>query len=183
MALTIPTIPSMPAGHIATSNDMNQLAAAATFLLGKPIAHVHDGTGGYAMASPMTCWDTKDIDTDGMWNGSQTDRLTIQTPGWYKLRVAITSNGAGGSLEFFMRSTTGSNNPLGSGVFSSPNWEAATIASSASPFVSFHVSGIWPYYLYPADFLQVRGVLTAGAGNTYVTAVPASFFSLEWVSA
>ena len=183
MALTIPVIPGMPAGHIATSSDMNQLAAAATFLLGKPIAHVHDGTGSYAIASPMACWDTKDIDTDGMWSAGSPNRLTIQTPGWYKLRAAITSNGAGAGMEFFMRSTTGSNNPLGSGVNSTPNWEAATFTSSASPFTSFHVSGIWPYYLYQADFLQVMGVINTGSGTTFITGVPASFFSLEWVSA
>src|SRR5215471_13164509 len=99
MTLVIPTIPSLPAGHVVTSDEMNQLANAATFLLGKPVVHVHDGTGGYAWAAPMACWDTKDYDTDGMWSSGAKDRLTVQTSGWYKFWAGLSSNGAGASVE------------------------------------------------------------------------------------
>lgn len=180
MSLTIPVVPDLPAGHIVTSGEMNQLADAATFLLGKPVVHVKDGTGGYAIASPMVCWDTKSFDTDGMWSSSNKDRLTVQTPGWYKFWAGITTNGNGNNAEFFMRSTTGSNNPQGAGVNSTSNWEAAAISNNVSPFTSFRVSGIWPYYLYAGDFLTVRGT---GSSNTYITSVPPSFFGMEWVSA
>jgi hypothetical protein len=183
MALTIPVIPDLPAGHIATAAEMNQLASAATFLLGKPLVRVFDGTGGYSIASPMLCWDTKSYDTDAMWSSVNKDRLTVQTPGWYKFWCGITTNGAASSVEFFMRSTTGSNNPLGSGINSTSNWEAATVSTSSSPFSAIRVSGIWPYYMYSGDYLTVRGIQTGAASNTYITGVPASFFAMEWVSA
>jgi len=183
MTLTIPAVPDLPAGHVVTADEMNQLSSAATFLLGKPVVHVHDGTGGYAFASPMLCWDTKDFDTDGMWSSGNKDRLTVQTPGWYKFWAGLTTNGNGSSVEFFMRSTTGSNNPQGSGVNSTSNWEAAVVASAASPFTSMTVAGIWPYYLYAGDFLTVRASTVSGAAaNTYITGVSPSYFAMEWVS-
>src|SRR5580765_2726940 len=95
MAMIIPTVPQLPAGHIATVDEMNQLAYACTFLLTKPIARVRDTTGGAAIGTTAAAiaFNTKDTDTDSMWATGANNKLTIQTPGWYKFRYGVATAG------------------------------------------------------------------------------------------
>lgn len=181
MAMTIPVIPSTPAGHIATDGDMNAMAAACTFLLTKPTVRVHDAAGGLAIGTTATTipFNTKDYDTDGMWATGTNTRLTIQTPGWYKFRYSIATAGSH-AVNTKMRSTTGPNNPAGSGVTSGDHWGGYT-ASLATFVGAGGCSGIWPFYLYAGDFLFVVALADA-AGNTTNNSVVGSFFSLEFVS-
>jgi hypothetical protein len=181
MAMTIPTVPSLPAGHVATTAEMNALAGACTFLLEKPVARVRDTTGGLAIGTSATTipFNTKDYDTDGMWSSGANSRLTIQTPGWYKFRYSIATTG-GHAVNTKMRSTTGANNPSGSGITSGDHWGGYT--PSGTTFVGAGgCSGIWPFYLYAGDFLFIVA-LADTAGNTTNTSVTGSSFALEFVS-
>lgn len=183
MTLVIPTVPSMPAGYVATLTDFNNLAAACTFLLGKPLVRVHDGAGGTAIGTTNTVipFSVKDYDTDGMWSSGTNTRLTVQTPGWYKFRYAVVSAG-GHTISTKLLSTTGPNNPLGSGVVSGENWGGYTVTSgTAGTNGTAGGSGIWPYYLYAGDWINVRALADV-AGNTTDISVAASFFTMEFVS-
>lgn len=182
MAMTIPTIPSMPAGHIATASDMNQLSAAATFLLNKPAVRVHDAAGGLAIGTSATVipFNTKDFDTDGMWSSGANTLLTIQTPGRYYLSYGVSTRG-GHTINTKMRSTTGSNNPAGAGVVSGDHW-AGFCPSIAAFSAAAGASGIWPFYLYAGDSLSVFA-LADTTGNTTDVVISGSYLALEWVSA
>lgn len=182
MTLVIPTIPAMPAGYVATTADMNNLAAACTFLLGKPAARVHDGAGGQTIGAANTtiAFNTKDYDTDSMWASGTNTRLTIQTPGWYKFRYGVSSTTGGHVISSKILSTTGPNNPAGSGITSGEHWAGGTVTSATAGGTA-GCSGIWPFYLYIGDFLTVRA-LGEASGNVTDTSVAPSFFSLEFVS-
>jgi hypothetical protein len=181
MAMAIPVVPQLPAGHIATVDEMNQLAYACTFLLTKPVARVRDTAGGATVGTTAAAvaFNTKDTDTDGMWSSGANTRLTIQTPGWYKFRYGISTAG-GHAVNTKLRSTTGPNNPAGSGIGSGDHW-GGYCPSLAAFDGAAGCSGIWPFYLYSGDFLQVF-VLADTTGNSLVVAQAGSFFDLEFVS-
>ena len=42
MAMTLPTIPQLPAGYVVQVADMNALANCATFLMTKPMARAYE---------------------------------------------------------------------------------------------------------------------------------------------
>jgi hypothetical protein len=132
------------------------------------------GTSATAIA-----FNTKDYDTDSMWSSGANTRLTIQTPGWYKFRCGITTATSGAVVDTSLRSTTGSNNPAGSGIVSAQHWAGYTVVSGTT-VGGGGSSGIWPFYLYAGDFLQVMA-----QGQTAATtdvSVTSSFFGLEMVS-
>lgn len=192
MTMVIPTIPTMPAGYIATGTDMNNLAYCCTFLSTMPIARVRDAAGGQSLStssgSPtQISFATKDIDTDGMWSAGSPTFLTVQTPGWYKFRYSV-AVGTGGSVRVncHMRSTSGANNPGGAGNNSAALWGAYTYAAASSNNEYAGAAGVWPFYLYSGDQLAVRAY-TDNAVSTVTTAPSSgnnggSFFSLEMVS-
>lgn len=177
----------MPAGHVATLADMQNLTAAVTFLLNRPMTRVRDATGGVSILTTATTvtFTTADFDTDGMWNSGNPDRLTIQTPGWYRVRYAVTC-GTAMTYSSQVVSVTGANNPRGSGITSSPRWSGYGNTNggiSCRP----RGCGIWPAYLYAGDFLKVQifGSTTGGTTGTGapgVATLGGSYFSLEYVS-
>jgi hypothetical protein len=186
MAMTLPTLPNMPAGYVATAADMNNLAYACTFLLTKPVASVQDtnNTQVFTSSPPVALpFNTKNYDTDGMWSSGANNKLTIQTPGWYKFRYTVFATTAGGVTDAFgtyLESTTGANNPAGAGVVSSDHWHGYTDVFSSSGGAA-GASGIWPFYLYAGDFLQLFALGLAAALN-YTLSNSQSYFQLEYVS-
>jgi len=175
---TLP-LPTLPAGSIATAAQLNELAAAANFLLNKPIARVHDGAGSQSIAvtpsNTVIKFANRDIDNvaPGMWSSSATDRLTIQTAGWHKVRYGVSTN-ATKSVNTYVQQVCGSNNPLGAGSTVGPYWPGYTVQGYAG------ASGVWPAYLYAGDYLQVHAFADSGGALTEAAISP-SFFSLEWV--
>lgn len=187
--MTIPTIPSLPAGYVVQLADLQNLSAAATFALTKPAVYAVDNTGGQAittsfLAVPFTA---TFIDTDNMWIAGSAKRFTVQTPGWYKISYGVNVGSVGGVFNSAVASTTGSNNPQGSGVQSSYYWGGYTdVAASSIGYAG--ATGDWPFYLYQGDFLQVF-IKAAAAGASTGTAPPGtgasnggSFFTAELVS-
>jgi hypothetical protein len=186
--MAIPVIPTLPAGYVVQLADLQNLAYAATFALTRPMSSVIDNTGGMAITTSFLAvsFTTEIFDIDNMWIVGSPKRLTVQTPGWYKVRYGINLSSAGGQYNTAVGSTTGANNPLGAGVNSAKYWagycdEAAGTSGWAS------ASGDWPFYLYQGDFLQVF-VQAAAAGTSTGTAAPTgfaqggSYFGLELVS-
>jgi hypothetical protein len=187
MSMTIPTIPSLPAGYVVQAGDMNNLAAAATFLLTKPIVRVRDTANGTTTigTSPTAIqWGSADINTDGMWSGAHPQRLTIQTPGWYKVRYMVQCGSNNGPFLSWVISTTGSNNPAGSGIPSSAYWASYCVGVGGSQASRTNGSGLWPFYLYSGDYLEVMCQSTSSGQNTGdgapgVATNGGSVFSLE----
>lgn len=187
MAMTIPTIPPMAAGYVVQASDMNNLAYGATFLLTKPIARVRDGAGSFAIPSPSfgsVPFNVKDFDTDGMWSSGSNTRLTVQTPGFYKVSYAVDAlagSGAALPMNTYVQVTTGANNPQGAGVAMPFIWSGyASGGLSVSGRAMPHASGILPWYMYALDYAQIQ-VVASSSGMTTSTSVP-SFFAMELVS-
>lgn len=186
--MTIPTFPSLPAGYVVQLTDLEDLAYAATFALTKPMTKVVDNTGGQAVTTSYLAmtFSAAVFDLDGMWTGGSPKRLTVQTPGWYKVRYGINFGTNGGVYNTAVASTTGSNNPLGSGVQSAKYW-GGYCDENASAIGWATASGDWPFYLYQGDFVQVFIQAAATGSSTGTTAPVAatnggSYFSLELVS-
>lgn len=190
VALTIPTVPAFPAGYVVQQSDMQALSYAASFLLNKPFTSIHDYTGGQSIATgggSQITFTTAEIDVDGMWNAGSNNILTIQTPGWYKVRYSacISTPTAGADYNSQVKFTTGSNNPLGSGIVFGGFYPS--YATNAS-FMACGGSGILPYYLYSGDVVHLR---IASGGDTHGTTAnttlsgstnAGSSMSLEFVS-
>lgn len=189
MSMVIPDVSTFDAGYIAVLDDIKDLAEAATFLLGKPMSRVLDGTGGVAILTTPTIvtFTTASFDPDGMWNVSTPNRLTIQTPGWYRVSYSVNCGAAADTFVSWVTSTSGANNPAGAGVTSAPYWSGSSDGVASSAAARPGGSGIWPFYLYAGDYLQVS-VQSNAAGASTGTGAPGtagsggSFFELELVS-
>jgi hypothetical protein len=184
VTMTIPTIPTMPAGYIAQAADMNNLAYAVQFLLGKPISRVYDTTGTQAIttASVLVTWGAASFDPDGMWSSGTPTVLTVQTPGFYNMDYCV--QGAASptiNMNTGLLVTTGPNNPAGSGI-STPAYPGYGGGSqTGGQRCSGHASGVIPWYLYIGDTVGVN-VVAGSAGMTLSTGVTPSFLALELVS-
>ena len=149
MSMTIPAIPSLPAGHVVTLAEMQALTGAATFLLSKPIALVEQVAGSQTITTSFAAFTGFTLagviyDPDGMWSSTNPGRLTVQTPGWYKVRYAVNCGTAANTLVADIQSTTGPNNPAGSGIQSGPYWGSYATAASAGLSIYCGSQGIWP---------------------------------------
>lgn len=72
--MVIPTIPTLPAGSVVQLADLQNLAYAAQFALGKPMAQIIDNVGGLAIGTSFGSVGFTDpvFDPDGMWTQSIT---------------------------------------------------------------------------------------------------------------
>jgi hypothetical protein len=185
-ALTIPVIPAMPAGSIATSQQLNDLVGCCEFLYQKPMTKVIDETGGTEIQEVgnfgYVSYSTALYDVDGQWSPTAPTVLTIQTPGWYKVRYSVTfTDGDSGGMSAAVRSLSGPNSPQGSGVVSLSYWGSSCLCESGM-VNAIGSSGLWPFYLYTGDQLRVL-VYSSQTGNTTLgSAQYGSFFSTEYVS-
>jgi hypothetical protein len=191
MSMTIPTLPSITAGYIVTPDDLNAIGSAAYFLLNKPMALIKQISAGQVISSSGTyiSYGTSTnvimFDTDGMYSTANGDRLTIQTPGWYKVSYTVTlkstTNLASNAAVY---STSGPNNPIGSGVTSSAFW-----ASYVNYYPGAAASrGLWPFYLYEGDYIRVQAFAASGdsglktnASDVQGNAGMGSLLGLEYV--
>lgn len=181
---TIPTIPDMPAGHVATADDMNALSNAALWLYqNKPVASVHQSSNGQSIAASSTLitWDTMDHDNDSMWKSALNGRLTVQTPGWYKVRYMVGWSNAGSliSMNTYVQITTGPNNPAGQGI-TSFCWPGYSVGGSNNT-TGTGAAGILPVYMFAGDYAQVFALANT-SGSTVSTTYGFPFFSMELVS-
>jgi hypothetical protein len=187
--MTIPTIPDLPAGYVVQLADLQNLAAAVTFALTKPAVYVVDNTGGQAITTNFAAasFTTAIIQTDNlMFQGGSPHRLHAQTPGWYKVSYGVNVGSVGGVFNSAVRSTTGPNNPQGSGVNSNYYWGGYTdVAASSIGYAG--ATGDWPFYLYQGDYLEVHIKAAAAGASTGTAGIDGgnnagSFFALELVS-
>lgn len=184
MTMILPTIPtSLPAGYVVTATDLNNLANACTFLMNKPLAHVHDSLGTQTIGTGATAvqFNVKDLDNDGMYSSGNNTRLTVQTPGFYESEYFIDCYGAGGSvwISTYLQITTGANNPLGSGITQSC-WAGHGSAGVASSYRSgARGGGLLPLYMYMWDYVELYALVSTAAPTS---TAPVSFLSMEFVS-
>lgn len=190
MAMTIPTIPTLPAGYVVQVADMNNLASCANFLYNKPVCRITDTTGAQTIAAGTTLSSTNAIqftsanfDPDGMWSSGSPKQLTIQTPGYYKVRygVSVKCTTAATKMNAGILMTTGANNPVGAGSVIPPAWASFSQMVSTNDQAASFGSGVYPFYLYAGDIIQVCAVWDGGVLTT-VTTNGGSWLSLELVS-
>lgn len=183
--MALPSIPTFdgvpfPVGRVVTADDMNALAYCCQFAMNKPYTRVHaTSTQSIPSATPVAInFQAADQDSDGMWASGSPGLLTIQTPGYYKVRYAVGAPNSG--CNGFIQGLTGANNPAGSGQTIAPQWGSYFLGTTAVGCLG--ASGIIKQYLFPGDTLSVMFSRPAGAIVTILTDVP-PWFSLEWVSA
>jgi hypothetical protein len=183
----LPSVQPVPAGSIANASQLNAVAYACSFLLDKPIALVYDSAGSQALSTSLNgtviSFGSAYYNTDGMWSSGSPTKLTIQTPGYYKVSYGIHTQGGtlptslGGCVE----EVTGASNPLGSSVTVGPYWGSFTVPGAT---VTAYCSncGMWPFYLWPGDTLKILGY-TATTSESTTSVTQPSYFSAEWMSA
>jgi hypothetical protein len=186
MTMTIPTVPVMPAGYIATAADMNNLAYAAQFLLTKPITRVVDTAGSQAVTTAFVqvTFSSASFDTDGMWNSGTPTRLTVQTPGFYKIDYCIQAAVASGtSINMNTQATvvTGANNPAGAGIATIVYAGYGSGSAAGGLRAAGHSSGVLPFYMYALDYVTVSVVAQLTGSTLSASAFP-SYMLLEFVS-
>lgn len=200
------TVPSLPtdssgkiigAGHVVKAADMNAIEDCVTFLYNKPICRIH-ATSNQTVSTlsfPGTIlnFDVADFDPDGMFNLSNPGRLTIQTPGWYRMMYSVNGGTTGTAvIDTSIIGTTGPNNPEGSGF---PIGGGSSITTENAFWAGYTVNdapgcagggGIFPFFLYQGDYVQVYAwssgpnFITGAGGGTLGEG---SSWSAEWVSA
>jgi hypothetical protein len=176
---TVPTIPEIPAGSVATATQMNDLAYAMTFFLqDKPLAQAKASSGQSVTGSTqnIVALGTKVFDNDGMWSSSF-NGLTVQTQGWYRFSYGIPCPVITDGHIFI---TTGTNNPAGSGV-TSTYWPGTEGHSPSANYIVCRASGIIPQYMYALDEVQVE--CNPASSTTLSSGDWTAFLSLEWVAA
>jgi hypothetical protein len=188
MSMAIPVLPALPAGYVVQESDLQSLVTAAQFSLNKPIARIIDSTGGQAIGASFgaVTFTGMVYDPDGMWSVSTPTRLTIQTPGWYTARYGVNVGTVGKSFVSCLASTSGPNNPVGTGVASGNYWGGYS-DMNASNFGWATGGGDWPFYLYQGDYLQVFIQADSTGASTGVTgptgsSTAGSYFELGMVS-
>lgn len=178
-----PAPPVQYAGRLATSADMNSLAQTALYLRRPPMVVAQSatsGTGQSMTSTPAGVQFTGGVlrDTDGFFAPANNTRLTVRTPGFYRVRYSVPFDVAAQNCQCMARVTTGSNNPAGAGVTSS--WWYAWAGAANSINGCACGGGIIPVYLYVLDYVEIlQNVVTTS--NMPVTPQPA-IASLRMVS-
>lgn len=177
MTVTAPTpLTTLVAGQIATATDLNAMASVVNFLSDKPVIRVHASTGGRAISTSGSAitWDASAFDNSGMYNSADPTYLTVQVPGWYKVRYTIAASNTSGVLN-------GYGSVLSGGVTSPERLPSFGVAVSSVPQLIIGASGLWPWYLNEGDQITIYGMANASGAVTSVT-VTQSELSMEYVS-
>jgi len=176
---TIPALNAIPAGNMVQPADMNSMSLVAAFLLNKPIARIQDFVGSQTIDAEgqYVTFSQATMDTDDMWSPNlDKARLTINTPGFYKLRYGIVNNGI--SFNAWVSGTGGPNNPQPGNVVA--EWGCFGEDFAGGTMGAGGASGLWPFYLYQGDYLRIFAQNQGASMQTAITD-SGSFFSLEWV--
>lgn len=156
-------------GELVTAAEMNtEIRDAIGFLLNPPQASViQSGTTQNMPSSTATniTFDTMQFDSDSIWDASQPDRLTIQTPGFYIVNAIFSwSSDPGG----FRRGEILSNGSQISYTSAAPTTSGTAFTSSI--FAKFAVG----------DYLQLEHYQNSGSGLTASSAAPPGL-AVRWV--
>lgn len=165
---TLPTIPSFAFQEVPTITKLNQLSGAVRFVSQVPIviSLKRSATQSISAATATAvAWNVSETDSDGMHSTSvNPSRLTAQTQGYYWLHATLAfSIPSAQEYQAFFRQTTGSNNPLGSGVTQAFGGDASLSVSSTSAVTSLGIRSVTPC-LFVNDYVEV--VVFAGAACT-----------------
>lgn len=178
----LPTLPSPTVGNILEPADLNNMAACVTFLMAKPIGRWESASVGQSVTGTAAAiqFDTENYDFDGIWVIGNPTKFIIVTPGWYKLRYSVVTTSTSLTTTTYVQATSGSNNPGGGGNTFGPFW-GSDETGSAGGSKGTGCSGLWPYYLYAGDYLQLFAASSGTDAVDAVTAIP-TFFALEYIS-
>lgn len=177
---SVPGPPTQYAGQLATSTDMNALANSALFWRRPPMVIAQATTGQSLTGGVQAAVQYSALlrDTDGFFSTAFPTRLTVQTPGIYKVRYSIPFGVAGVSCQVLVRIQTGANNPAGAGV-QTPFWYGFASAAGGIDG-TVNGGGVMPVYFYAQDFIQIMA--TVATTSTMPTSPQAALVSMRMVS-
>lgn len=177
---TAPLPPSQYAGQLATSSDMNAMAAAALWLRRPPMVLAQTNSSGTGQSMPSSgqaiTFSSILRDTDGFFALSAPSHLTVPVNGIYKVRYSVPFTVA--NCQVWVRITTGSNNPAGAGVQSS--WWYGWAGAGNGNDGCVCGGGVLPLPLYQGDYIQIFAT-PATTANMPVSPQPA-IVSMRMVS-
>lgn len=174
-----PTVNAQQAGLAAASSDMNNYAYACQFLLNPPIAwaRASNSVAGSDSAQSFTAatatavlWNTPKADRDQTWLAASPAQFAVNTPGFYEAAGHLNLTNAGVSAIAWIRVTTGTNAPGGSGV-TSDWWHASAVSPPSGGGRPFGIcsGGLIPQYLYVLDTLQFFVQVNTTCASVVVT--------------
>ena len=182
----LPSIPDIPAGTVAGSAEMNELASACSFLLGSasgtnPFWWLTQTTGqSIGTSATAVNWASPTKDNDGVWASANPSRATIQTPGFYSIDwdVAFPAGGNAFAVQAYAQVTTTASNPYNPSASIKFQFSSLSVVSTSGSLIS-HGGGLVPTWLNTGDYIQILAMCTAA--ETTIT-VPPSCFHGELVS-
>lgn len=156
---TLPTVPSFSFQETPTLAKLQQLAGAVSFVTQFPVAVSLKRSSTQAVAAATATavqWNVSELDTDSMHSVVvNPSRLTVQTQGYYMLHAsAALSIPSAQEYQAYFQQTTGSGNPLGSGVTQVFGADASQSVTSTSDTMSLSIRSITPC-LYVGDYVEV----------------------------
>lgn len=180
-----PTIPTEPAGVIATSRDLNDWANAASFFLGstrgtQPMFFLMaSATQGLTTSFTAVTYSSSAPvfkDNNGAWSSGTPSRVTVMTPGFYTVAWSVSAASGAGHLQAYAQVTTTAANPFNPST--TLKFQESNRAATTSIVVTSS-GGLVPFYLATGDYIEVYA-LVGTAENTSLTLAPQ--LSGEWVS-
>lgn len=162
---TLPTVPSFSVGEVPNATKLNQLSGAVSFVSQVPIvvSLKRNATQAITAATATAVqWNVSEVDSDSMHsNVTNPSRLTAQTQGYYWLHSCLAfSIPSAQEYQAYFQQTTGSNNPLGSGVTQVFGAAASLSVSNTSDTMCLSIRSLTPC-LYVNDYVEV--IVFAGA--------------------
>ncbi len=168
----LPAVPSFGAGSFDTSAQLNQLAAAVSFLLNPPRALVYKSVSSSrasSLTSAVVNWDTVITNSDGGWAGASPSRLTCNTPGLYHIEAAVEYASFSGSpttaWEIWLGVARNSASTFpGGGSANALCGEERPIQTSVGEYASVSFT----YFLSAGDYLEVFTSQVSGGSQTLI---------------
>jgi hypothetical protein len=150
-------------------------APAAAARSSKPLAKVilsgsqgiPTGTSG---TNQIVTWGTEIADTDGMWSPDFPDHLTINTPGWYRIRAQASWANAVASERVVQILINGVADPLNVVATTSANMGGANLHRHQVVALEHLSAGAAVYCGVFQGSGSTLNLLTNGAWGTYLTA-------------
>lgn len=183
---TIPSIPSLSAGEIATADAMNQIASAVRFGLsassgGAPAWSLMQSTAQSLPTAGTTIkWDTKLVDNDGVWASSNNSQVTIVTPGYYAIdwNVGMATGTASWALQCWAQVVTTANNPYYPSREFPFQFTSLYQVAVTSTGLYANSGGLVPLWCNTGDIIQIQATPSVAIS----TAAGKSTFSGRFVS-
>ena len=157
---TLPTVPSFTANSVPSVATLNQLSGSVSFVSKIPIVVSLKRSSDQSISANTNTavqWNVSETDSDGMHsNVTNPSRLTCHTQGYYRIHAvtAMTNIGVVAEYQAWFQQTTGSNNPLGSGITQMFAADASVSNANSADQMALSIRSLTPCQ-YINDYVEV----------------------------